>query len=172
MSDSDQILLFVASGWRRKGLLEAMHALKGFPRLTLLVLGRDNKAPWVKIAKDLGVENQIKFVEARKDINKVYHAADLVILPSWYDSFGFVVLESMACGTPVVVSRFAGAHELVIPRLNGMIIDRPDRIDEMRAAIDEGLKIRPCEALAASVSTYTIEKNVKKTIEVIERAAV
>lgn len=168
---SDHVLLFAASGWRRKGLFELMQALHGLSGTKLLVLGRDSVARWQKIARTIGVGKQVIFANARRDIEKVYHAADLTLLPSWYDSFGFVVLESMASGTPVVVSRFAGSHELVRPGLNGTIVPRPDHIDALRLAIEQGLKIQNPVIVAETVSDYTLECNIKKTLEVIERAA-
>jgi UDP-glucose:(heptosyl)LPS alpha-1,3-glucosyltransferase len=171
LSESDQVVLFAASGWRRKGLLELLRSLHGLPEVMLLVLGRDETARWKRLARNAGVERQVRFVAPRRDIHRFYHAVDLTILPSWYDSFGFVVLESMACGTPVVVSRYAGAHELVQRGINGITIGRPDSIDEMREAIVQALEIRSPDAVAASVSAYTLENNVRKTLDVIERAA-
>ena len=107
---------------------------------------------------------------SRRDIQRLYHAVDATMLPSWYDSFGFVTLESLACGTPAVVSRFAGSHELIRPELNGMVVSRPDAIEEMRSAIDAVLRLETGAAIAASVAGYTLANNVQKTLAVIARA--
>jgi UDP-glucose:(heptosyl)LPS alpha-1,3-glucosyltransferase len=171
VTQEDKILLFVASGWRRKGLLELLKALPGLPGVKLWVLGRDKPAAWRKSAKKLGLASQVCFLDPRKDIHRLYHAVDVTVLPSWYDSFGFVTLESLACGTPAVASRFAGSHELIIPGVNGMTVSRPDEIQELQSAITEALKIRFPGPVAASVSAYTLENNVKKTLALIERAA-
>jgi len=169
--EDDQVLLFVASGWRRKGLLELLQSLRTLPDIRLWVLGRDRPAVWGKIAKNLGVESQVRFIAPRRDIHRLYHAVDLTVLPSWYDSFGFVTLESLACGTPAVVSGFAGSHELIIPGMNGMTVSRPDAIEELQFAITEALKIRSPGPVSASVSAYTLESNVQKTLALIERSA-
>lgn len=171
LSAEDQVLLFAASGWRRKGLLELLQALQELPRVRLLVLGRDNVSAWRQVARKLRVDSQVDFLEPRKDIKRLYHAVDTTILPSWYDSFGFVTLESLACGTPVVVSRFAGSHEIVRPGINGATISRPDAIEEMRSAIVATLRLNSAFAVAESVATYTLDNNVDKTLAIIERSA-
>lgn len=171
LSLQQPVLLFAASGWRRKGLLELLRVMPQLPQVKLLVLGRDKISEWRQIARGLGVDSRVMFLEPRKDIHRVYHAVDSTMLPSWYDSFGFVTLESLACGTPVVVSRFAGSHELVRPGLNGAVISRPDAADEMRSAIVEALRLDSAEQVAATVSANTLENNVQKTLAVIERSA-
>lgn len=170
LSNEVPILLFAASGWRRKGLLELLKALQELPQVNLLVLGRDKIAEWRQVAQKLSVDSQVIFLEPRKDIHRLYHAVDATVLPSWYDSFGFVTLESLACGTPAVVSRFAGSHELIRSELNGVVISCPDDIQELHSAIVEALRLRSCAAIAESVSAYTLENNVQNTLAVIERS--
>ncbi|MBE0596246.1 MAG: glycosyltransferase family 4 protein [Desulfuromonadales bacterium] len=170
LAEEQPILLFVASGWRRKGLLELLQALQELPEVKLLVLGRDKTAEWKKSARKLGVDSQVVFLEPRNDIQRLYHAVDATLLPSWYDSFGFVTLESLACGTPAIVSRFAGSHELIRPGVNGMVIGRPDEIPELRAAIVETLRLRSYAAIGESVSSFTLANNVAQTLAVIERS--
>lgn len=170
LSPTEPVLLFAASGWRRKGLLELLQALQELPQVKLLILGRDKIAEWRQVAGKLRVGPQLLFLEPRKDIHRLYHAVDATMLPSWYDTFGFVTLESLACGTPAVVSRFAGSHELIRPGLNGMVVSRPDAIQEMRSAIVDTLKLNSGAAIAESVSACTLENNVRKTLAVIERA--
>jgi glycosyltransferase involved in cell wall biosynthesis len=164
------VLLFAASGWRRKGLLELLQALQELPQVRLLVVGRDKVAEWRQLAAKLKVDSQVIFLEPRRDIQRLYHAVDATILPSWYDSFGFVTLESLACGTPAVVSRFAGSHELIRPGLNGMEVSRPDAIEEMRSAIIDVLRLETGVVIAASVAANTLANNVQKTLAVIARA--
>lgn len=171
LSAEEPVALFAAGGWRRKGLLELMRALQALPHVRLLVLGRDKTAEWRQLARKLGVDPQVFFLEPRKDIQRLYHAVDATILPSWYDSFGFVTLESLACGTPAVVSRFAGSCELIRPGLNGAILSRPDAVEELQTAITETLSMKSAASIAESVSGCTLEANVRKTLAVIERAA-
>jgi len=63
-----------------------------------------------------------------------YSAADTVVVPSIYDTFPKVVLESMACGTPVIVSNVGGIQELVTDEETGILVS-PNNEDELASAI-------------------------------------
>jgi glycosyltransferase involved in cell wall biosynthesis len=87
-----------------------------------------------------------------------YHRAELFVLPSLEDGFGFVVAEAMSCGLPVVVSDRCGAAECVRPGENGWIVragdvealaavfvqalDHRDRLVEMGRAARAGIAVR------------------------------
>jgi D-inositol-3-phosphate glycosyltransferase len=51
-----------------------------------------------------------------------YSAADLCVVPSYYESFGLVVLESLACGTPVVATRVGGAESVIRDGETGYVV--------------------------------------------------
>lgn len=58
---------------------------------------------------------------SHSELLKIYHRASILVLPSYMDSWGQVVCEAMACGTPVVVSEHTGAKDLIISGENGFI---------------------------------------------------
>jgi glycosyltransferase involved in cell wall biosynthesis len=62
------------------------------------------------IAREEGVADRVLFCgrRSRDELPKYYSAADVCVVPSYYESFGLVALEAMACGTPVVASRVGG----------------------------------------------------------------
>ena len=68
-----------------------------------------------KIAKKLNVEDVFDFVGRvdQEELPLYYNAADVCVVPSYYESFGLAALESMACGTPVVAARVGGLPTIV-----------------------------------------------------------
>lgn len=64
-------------------------------------------------ARSLGVEGSIRFLGRTTDVARLYRDADLMVFPSLSESFGFPVLEAMACGIPVVASQIGPTEELL-----------------------------------------------------------
>ncbi len=131
------VWLFAGSGWRRKGLDTALEALaRSHGDARLWVAGSDAPAPWRRRAERLGVAARVRFLGARGDLERVYAAADGLLLPTRYDAFGLVCLEAAASARPVVTSALAGAAELLTdaavvvadPRDAGGFADALDRL--------------------------------------------
>ncbi len=109
------LVLFVGSGFKRKGLDRLIQAWAS-PELAhtfLLVAGEDAQrqryASWAKSV----AEDRIIFTGRQSDIESYYGAADLLALPAIQEAFGNVVLEALASGLPVLVSRAVGAAEIL-----------------------------------------------------------
>lgn len=68
-----------------------------------------------QLRKLLDLHTTVKFVGQRPqhELPKYYNAADLVVMPSHYESFGMTALEAMACGTPVLTTNLTGVSELL-----------------------------------------------------------
>lgn len=100
-------LLFPSTGHKRKGLeplLEAFEQLSA-ERYELLIAG--DSVSGHKLPKNV---RSLGFIT---DMAELYTAADFTIMPSFYEPFGLVVPESLACGTPVIVSPYVGAKDLL-----------------------------------------------------------
>jgi D-inositol-3-phosphate glycosyltransferase len=99
---------------------------------TLVIAGGDAQAADYKRdlrrrARELGVASRVRFVGAvqQDELPLYYSAADVCAIPSYYESFGLVALESMACGTPVVASKVGGLPGTVHDKVNGYLV--PER---------------------------------------------
>jgi len=119
------LVLFVGSGFRRKGL-DRLLSIWTSPRLDkvfLLVVGADARIRQYQSRADSVAPGRILFVGRQEDIETYYAAADCVVLPSLQEAFGNVVVEALASGLPVLVSRDAGASEIIHGPLAEGVID-------------------------------------------------
>ncbi len=130
------VWLLVGSGWRRKGLETALRALAlGRARDAVLwVAGNDAPAAWPARAAALGVGERVRFLGQRGDVERLYAAADALLLPTRYDAFGAVCLEAAASGLPVVTSGAAGAAEVLGE--GGLVVADAEDAAGFAAALD------------------------------------
>ena len=84
------------------------------------------------LREEAGLSDLITFLGKRSQdtLPYYYSAADAVVVPSYYESFGMVALEAMACGTPVVASQVGGLAFLVQDGVTGFTVpvDEPDAL--------------------------------------------
>jgi len=146
--DDYPVLLFVGSGFERKGLstlIRALHVLKdtdgGMNDARVLVVGKDDPGPFRRLAGRLGVEGSIIFAGATGTPEVYYGAADVFVLPTFYDPFSNAALEAMACGLPVITTANNGVSELIENGVNGFVMDDPDdheALSDMVARLSSG----------------------------------
>ena len=76
------------------------------------------------LADEVGVADRVQWVGAleHEQLPLYYRAADVTVMPSTYESFGLVAVESMACGTPVVAARVGGLKATVVDGTTGYLI--------------------------------------------------
>jgi glycosyltransferase involved in cell wall biosynthesis len=117
LAEEDVGFLFVAHNLKLKNLdlmircFRALH--QEYPELNLLVCGK--RKPKVKAPF-------LRYVGTTPDIASFYGAADVLLHPSYYDSFANVVLEAMACGIPPIVSDCCGVTELLTDGKDSIIL--------------------------------------------------
>jgi UDP-glucose:(heptosyl)LPS alpha-1,3-glucosyltransferase len=116
-------LVFVGSGFERKGLASAIKAIANSDRY-LIVVGQDKaEKQYQALAQSLGCQTRIRFMGMQKNTLHFYQAADGLLLPTLYDPFPNVILEAMACGLPVITSPTCGGAEFITTGQNGYVCD-------------------------------------------------
>jgi len=116
-------------------LLRAVAQLEGDLDFQLLIVGGD-RAPGrerqrlERLAHQLGLDGRVAFTGPLEHAHLplFYSAADVCLVPSYYESFGMAALEAMACGTPVIASRVGGLTSLIADGRSGFLIphQRPE----------------------------------------------
>jgi len=164
----DFVLLLIGNDWRNKGLptvLEALGNLSSLP-LKLLVVGTDNAKPFQARAEQLGVQDLCSWEAPSANVLEFYAAADLYVSPSLEDSFGLPVAEAMACGLPVITSKFAGVADHVEDGVDGFVLQNPqdakalaERIQHLQT--EPILRARLGEAAARKVAGLTWDIHAK-----------
>jgi glycosyltransferase involved in cell wall biosynthesis len=109
-------------------LLKAIPSiLEEFPRAAFLLIGDGSlKESLQKSAESRGIERSIFFLGERKDIPDLFKLVDFSVLCSFREGFSNVVLESMACGTPVIATNVGGNPEAVIDESTGFLFEADD----------------------------------------------
>jgi len=110
-----------------------LHALQQVPALHVAVVGRLPGSPYPALAEQLGVADRVHFLGFRRDVASLMRAVDFFVLPSRRDSCPLVLLEAMASGLPVIVSRQVGTANLVGEA--GFVIENPEDHEALAQAM-------------------------------------
>ena len=133
------LLLFVGSGFERKGVPQLLRAFAAArtEEAHLVIVGADRKLKAMQaLAARLGVARRVHFTGPLKDVRPWYGAADGFVLPTLYDPCPNAALEALACGLPVVTSTTCGAQAWVSAGDNGWVVDALER-EALAARLDD-----------------------------------
>jgi UDP-glucose:(heptosyl)LPS alpha-1,3-glucosyltransferase len=174
ISEATRVILFVGSGFERKGipvLLQALAAMKQRDAL-LLVVGRDRKEHRMKaLSQQLGIADRVRFLGALDDVRPYYGTADCFALPTLYDPMPNAALEALACGLPIVTTTTCGAAELVQSDASGRVVDALDRT-ALTEALDATLSEKhDPNAIAATVEHLSLDAMAERLLDLYRRAA-
>ena len=173
----DVVVLFVGMNFARKGLrslLKAASQLRNKKKYRVLIVGSGNMYRYKKMAQDFGLNGVAIFCGFQQNMPAFYGSADVFVHPSYYEPFGNVCLEAMACGLPVIATGETGASEFILHGRSGFVMSHPDDT----AALANWLEIFEDRELSRSmgrvaqeqVSSLTLDRNVKYTILAYEKA--
>jgi glycosyltransferase involved in cell wall biosynthesis len=149
---------------RSKGVDEVLEALPalavGLPDLAYMVVGDGtDRARLQAKARSLGVSDRVVFAGyvAEPEKPEYYRLADAYVMPCRGEGFGFVFLEAMATGLPVVASRADGSSEAVLGGELGLLVDpgsRDQLIEAVRQAVREPRGVVPAGLSLFSYSVF------------------
>lgn len=137
LKEDDLVLLFIGTGFRRKGLKYIFAAMTRLPKVKLLVVGKGKINKFRRKAKTLGIEERVTFVGFTPDVELYYSAADIFVFPTIYEPFGNVIAEALASGLPVITTQIAGGSEIIDHGKGGFILKNPDDIDNLVGFINK-----------------------------------
>jgi glycosyltransferase involved in cell wall biosynthesis len=138
-------LLSIGRLVERKGVGNAIEALAALTEVDLVVAGGPSSSgldtdPEVRrlrgVARAAGVADRVRFLGGvgRAEVPRLMNEADVVVAVPWYEPFGIVPVEAMACGRPVVGSAVGGLLDTVLPGRTGELVP-PRRPDAIAAAV-------------------------------------
>lgn len=161
----DTMILFVGSGWERKGLRHAIRATRRLrnPRARLFVIGK---------GKSFGLPaGPVTFLGTIADVAPYYVAADIFLLPTLYDPFSNACLEAAAHGLPVITSTANGFSEVILHGVQGEAVEDPTNTAQLAAALERWLDPKKREAARDDIRLNTqklsLEANVEATLRLL-----
>ena len=167
------IILYVGSGYKRKGVYEFLQILSQLDNkdFVAFIVGNEKKIKYyIKLVKDLSLENQVKIVGSRRDISDFFNICDIFLFPSHYEPFGNVILEAMCYGSVVFTTKQTGASEILDKEF---IMSNPKdfsvvkKIDDL---LDDPSSLEENKQKNLRISQkFSVQKNSEKTLELINR---
>lgn len=160
----EHALLFVGSGWVRKGLPALVEVMRRFHvrrdpvRLVVVGKGRFQGAP-----------PNVIFAGTSDSVEDYYAAADLLAFPPIYEPSSNVVFEALASGLPVVTTAYNGASEVLTPGVDGTVLANPSDADAFERAIIEW-RAKPSRIVFAG-ETIDLDGNVAETVRILQLAS-
>jgi UDP-glucose:(heptosyl)LPS alpha-1,3-glucosyltransferase len=166
IDENDFVVLFVGSGFERKGLKYLIHAVERVPQhVTVLVVGKGSPNKYYPLVKN----QRIIFCGIKKNTHKYYAASDLFVFPPIYEPFGNVHLEAMASGLPVITTKLSGASEIIRDGEQGFVIEKPEDVDKIAEKVlllmDKDLNQKMSAQARKLAEKFSFEKYIKETVE-------
>jgi UDP-glucose:(heptosyl)LPS alpha-1,3-glucosyltransferase len=172
------VALFAGMNYRLKGLEPLLRAVAQLPAETsfrLLIAGSPETAAFERLARRLKIADRVRFVGYCADMRNCYFASDFFVHPTFYDPCSLVVLEALACGLPVITTRYNGAAEVMRPPREGYVLDDPHNLDQLAGALkkllDPARRAACAQAARRTAAQWTFEHHYRQMLTVFAEAA-
>lgn len=167
-------LLFIGRLEKEKGLKYLFQAFaritKNYPSIKLIIAGEGSqKSELTGYAKDLNISSNICFIGFQRDVYPLYRESIATVMTSLYEGFPNVLVESIACGTPVVsFDCLSGPREIIIDGLNGFLVRYLD-VDHLEEMITKALnKPWDPESIVQASRPFHIDNIIPKYLQLLE----
>jgi len=158
---------------RYKGFDEILEILPQLPRdvVYLIAGGGSDVQRLQRKALALGVGDRVRFtgIFAEEEKADLYNLADVYAMPSRGEGFGFVILEALASGVPVIVSKHDGGREAILHGKLGTLVD-PSNAAEIRAAITDALDLGG-RTIPEGLDYFSIERFIERVHAIVRAVA-
>lgn len=126
-TNKEDYIMYAGRLEKQKGiemLLQAFSMLNN-PKISLKIIGSGSlREDLMRQSKDLGIEDRVVFIEHTSEIMKYYKKARIVAMTSYFEGFPNVLVEAIACGTPVVSYDLpSGPKEIIVEGINGFLVE-------------------------------------------------
>ena len=151
--------------------------LKSGVQADLLVAGKpivsgESYVQYLKdLVTDLGIDSHVKFLGHITNVVELYHVSDIVVIPSeWLEAFGRVVIEAMACGTPVIGSEVGGIPEILTDEFSSWLFE-PGNQESLLQTLSKVINLKQSDPDISKLCKEHISKNFKleKAVDGIEK---
>ncbi len=174
LSGDEPVLLFAGRLSDEKGVMEipliAEKVRSSFPDIKIAFAGIGPRESDLRAAMPDAVF--LGWVDHER-LPEIYSAADMLILPSRFDTFGCVVLEALSCGLPVIAYNTKGPKDIIVSGLNGYLArngsEMANRIIEFLS--DKKLRLKFKDASLKRASEYDPEKIISRLMQDLMSAA-
>jgi UDP-glucose:(heptosyl)LPS alpha-1,3-glucosyltransferase len=161
-----RLLLFVGSGFVKKGLDRVLRGFAALPRAQrdrthLAVLGKDEAAPFARLARHLRVADRVHFLGGRDDVPEFMASADGLVLPALDENAGMVILEALFAGLPLLVTDVCGFADHVREADAGIVLPSPYAQPAFDAALETLLASPRREVWRGNARAYTHTRNLQ-----------
>lgn len=143
--DSDAfVIVQIGSDFKRKGVDRSLQAIAALPaqfkqHVVYLVVGQDKSETHQKLAKQLGIDQRVRFFSGRNDIPDFLFSADLLLHPARQEAAGMVLIEGLVAGVPVIVSGISGYAYHIDDAKAGMVLAEPFNQAELNRALHDAI---------------------------------
>ncbi len=178
--DEDEVLLlFVGHDFYRKGLSTAIRATGRLvaegEAVRLVVVGGRKSPHHQHLARRCGALDAVDFIGTIRNTAPYYAAADVYVLPTFYDPCSLGVLEASASGLPSVTTRFNGAGELLTQGKDGYLTEDPADDEELahylRPLMKRRLRVQMGAAARQTALANTLQQNCDRIVDVYHEIA-